>query len=83
MIFLTKADVLKIHRRAIAEHGGSEGIRDKNLLISALSAAENSYFYEEPTSQCTPRLMPIIFPKRTPLLTATKESLPFVPKFFY
>ncbi len=46
MIFLTKADVLKIHRRTIAEQGGSEGIRDENLLESALAAAENRYFYE-------------------------------------
>ncbi len=46
MIFLTKADVLNIHRRTIAEQGGSEGIRDKNLLESALAAAENRYFYE-------------------------------------
>jgi len=28
MIFLTKADVLNIHRRTIADQGGNEGIRD-------------------------------------------------------
>jgi len=32
MIFLSVADVLKIHRRTITEQGGSEGIRDENLL---------------------------------------------------
>lgn len=46
MIFLGVADVLKIHRRTIAEQGGSEGIRDENLLLSALAAAENRFFYE-------------------------------------
>jgi len=46
MIFLSVADVLKIHRRTIAEQGGSEGIRDENLLQSALAAAQNRFFYE-------------------------------------
>ena len=45
MIFIIVADVLKIHRRTIAEQGGSEGIRDENLLQSAL-AAQNRFFYE-------------------------------------
>jgi death-on-curing protein len=46
MIFLTKADVLKVHRRALEEFGGGEGLRDEGALESALQAAENRYFYE-------------------------------------
>lgn len=46
MIFLSVADVLKIHHRTIAEQGGSEGVRDENLLQSALTAAQNRFFYE-------------------------------------
>lgn len=47
MIFLTKTEVLKIHRRTSAEQGGSEGVRDENVLESALLAAENRAFYED------------------------------------
>lgn len=47
MIFLTKKEILKIHRRTLAEQGGSEGVRDENVLESALLAAENRAFYED------------------------------------
>lgn len=43
-------DVVKaIHRRQIAEHGGgSDGIRDANLLHLALGKAQNLYAYGDP-----------------------------------
>jgi death-on-curing protein len=47
MIFLTKTEVLKIHRRTLSEQGGSEGVRDEGVLESALLAAENRAFYED------------------------------------
>ncbi len=34
-----------IHERQIAEHGGSSGVRDEGLLLSALARAENLYAY--------------------------------------
>jgi death on curing protein len=46
MMFLTKSDVLEIHRRAIAEFGGSEGVLNEGALESALVAAENRLWYE-------------------------------------
>ncbi len=46
MIFLTKKDVLKIHRRTIDEHGGISGIRDESALQSAVFAPENRFYYE-------------------------------------
>jgi death-on-curing protein len=46
MLFLTKSDLLEIHRRAIAEFGGSQGILDEGALESALVAAENRAWYE-------------------------------------
>lgn len=36
-----------IHEHQIAEHGGSGGIRDAGLLVSALARPENLYAYEE------------------------------------
>ena len=35
--WLSKASVLAIHYAQLAEHGGSSGVRDDNLLESALS----------------------------------------------
>ena len=35
--------VIAIHGRQIAEHGGSDGVRDQGLLLSALARPENLY----------------------------------------
>ena len=40
--------VLAIHRRQLAEHGGDEGVRDTNLLRSALARPHNLFAYSEP-----------------------------------
>jgi len=37
--------VLAIHRRQLAEHGGSEGVRDPGLLDSALARPKNLLAY--------------------------------------
>lgn len=47
MIFLRKTDLLELHRRLLAEHGGSDGILNEGALESALIAAENRRFYED------------------------------------
>jgi death-on-curing protein len=43
--FLTLNEVLHIHDRSLAEHGGSEGVRDLGLVESALGSAKNTVFY--------------------------------------
>jgi death-on-curing protein len=40
--------VLAIHARQISEHGGGEGVRDANLLMSALGRPKNLWAYGEP-----------------------------------
>jgi death on curing protein len=40
--------VLAIHRRQVAEHGGTEGVRDPGLLVSALARPRNVLAYSEP-----------------------------------
>ncbi len=47
MILLEKTDILEIHRRALAEHGGSPGLRDEGALESAIAAVRNRIAYEE------------------------------------
>ena len=45
--WLSKAVVLAIHGRLLAEHGGAFGLRDESLLESALSAPVNHSEYSE------------------------------------
>lgn len=39
--------VLAIHNRQIAEHGGSDGVRDEGLLSSALARPQNLLAYTD------------------------------------
>ncbi|MCI8895902.1 MAG: type II toxin-antitoxin system death-on-curing family toxin [Lachnospiraceae bacterium] len=47
MIKLTKKQILMLHRQLIEETGGKDGIRDENLLESALEAPFQSFGGEE------------------------------------
>ena len=44
--FLTRAQIDILHERSLAAFGGSPGLRDENLLESALAAAINVWLYE-------------------------------------
>ena len=46
-VWLRDDVVLAIHRRQLAEHGGSAGIRDEGLLASALAKPKNVLAYAE------------------------------------
>jgi death-on-curing protein len=46
-VWVTNAAVLAIHDRQIAEHGGSGGIRDSNVLESALARPQQLAAYGE------------------------------------
>ena len=48
-IWIEAAVAIAIHRRQLAEHGGSDGIRDLGLLESALSRPRNKFAYGNPT----------------------------------
>ena len=39
-----------IHKRQLAEHGGSEGVRDAGLLASAMARPQNTFAYEDGVS---------------------------------
>lgn len=47
MIWIEENSVFAMHHRQIAEHGGSEGVRDEGLLLSALARPQNLYAYRE------------------------------------
>ena len=45
--FLTWDDVLRLHTRSLVEHGGSDGIRDRGAIESALHAPQADFFYRQ------------------------------------
>ena len=47
-VWLNKAVVIAVHEAQLAEHGGGTGVRDHNLLQSALTRPENLAAYGEP-----------------------------------
>ncbi|MEZ5512812.1 MAG: type II toxin-antitoxin system death-on-curing family toxin [Steroidobacteraceae bacterium] len=48
IVWIEKALVLAIHDRQLAEHGGSSGVRDETLLLSALARPQQLYAYGDP-----------------------------------
>mgnify|MGYP001594825495 CR=1 FL=1 len=47
--WLTEEGIRKAHSELIVEHGGTDGIRDENMLGSALARPRNLLAYGEPT----------------------------------
>lgn len=48
IVWIEKIFALAIHDRQLAEHGGSSGVRDENLLDSALARPQQLHTYGEP-----------------------------------
>ena len=46
-IWIEKPEVLIAHSRQLDEHDGSDGLRDENLLDSALAKPRNVFVYDE------------------------------------
>lgn len=47
--WISRTVILAIHADQIRQHGGSSGVRDDNLLQSALARAPNRWYYESDT----------------------------------
>ena len=45
--WIGEATILAIHDEQLAEHGGSEGLRDEGLLDSALAKPQNVFAYSD------------------------------------
>ena len=43
--FLNWDEVLYLHARSLAEHGGTDGVRDRGLVESALNQPKNDFYY--------------------------------------
>ncbi len=44
-LFLTRAQINRLHDLSLSKFGGSAGIRDDGLIESALGSAQNAFFY--------------------------------------
>ena len=47
MFFLRKQELIEIHKKLIEKFGGIQGLRDDDVLESAMAAAENRAHYED------------------------------------
>lgn len=47
-VWISKSLALAIHDRQLAEHGGGSGVRDENLLDSALARPQQLHAYGDP-----------------------------------
>jgi death on curing protein len=70
MIYLTAEQVLFIHARLITETGGSHGVRDLSMLLSALGRPQSSFDDQD--------LYPDLFSKAAALLDSLIRNHPFV-----
>lgn len=70
MIFFTKAQVIKIHSDLINVTGGIDGIRDENLLDSALNASFQTFDEKD--------LYPTVADKAVQLCYSIIENYPFI-----
>src|SRR5690349_1579837 len=44
-LFLTRAQIERLHDKGLQKFGGSPGVGDEGLIQSALASAKNAYFY--------------------------------------
>lgn len=70
MNFLTPEQILFLHARLISETGGSQGIRDLGLLVSAVGHPQATFEGSE--------LYPDIFTKAAALMHSLIQNHPFV-----
>lgn len=68
--FLTLDEVLAIHHEEVEKFGGSHGVRDLNLLDSALQRPQSSFMGED--------LYPTIFHKAAALMHSILLNHPFI-----
>lgn len=70
IVYLTVEQVLFIHMRLIAETGGSAGVRDLDLLASAVGRPQTSFGGQD--------LYPDLYHKAAALLDSLVRNHPFV-----
>ena len=82
--WLLEETVYAIHKRQIAEHGGSDGVRDEGLLLSALTRPKNLLAYSEQTPDISALAASLAFgiAKNHPFIDGNKRTALIVPRTF-
>lgn len=70
MIYLSAEQILFLHARLVAETGGSQGVHDLNLLMSAVNRPKASFNDQD--------LYPDVFQKAAALMDSLIRNHPFV-----
>jgi len=70
MIYLTAEQILFLHARLIAETGGSHGLREPSLLLSAVGRPQATFEGQE--------LYPDVYHKAAALLDSLINNHPFI-----
>jgi len=74
--------VLTVHREQIAEHGGTDGIRDRALLESALAKPQNALAYGDPTIAALAAAYAYGIARNHPFVDGNKRSAAVVSETF-
>jgi death-on-curing protein len=72
--WVAKSVVLAIHEQQIAEHGGTQGVRDMGLLESALSRPQNLAAYGEPDTAAMAAAYAFGVARNHPFLDGNKRT---------
>lgn len=82
--WLLEETVYAIHKRQIAEHGGSDGVRDEGLLLSALARPKNLYAYNEETPDISALVASLAYgiAKNHPFIDGNKRTALVVSRTF-
>lgn len=82
--WLLEETVHAIHKRQIAEHGGSDGMRDEGLLLSALARPQNLLAYSEETPDISALAASLAFgiAKNHPFIDGNKRTALVVSRTF-
>lgn len=81
-IWVAEAVALAIHDRQLAEHGGSEGVRDPGLLASALARPRNAAAYGAPDAADLAASYAYGIAKNRPFIDGSKRTAWVVARLF-
>lgn len=76
IIWIEKSLLIALHDRQIAQHGGSAGVRDESLLLSALARPQQLYAYGDPAPDLADLAASLAFglAKNRPFVDGNKRS---------
>ena len=73
-IWVTRQMLEAVHDRQIAEHGGGEGLRDENVLESALARPINLSLYSSPSAAELAATLAFGIARNHPFVDGNKRS---------